>query len=375
VVAGKELPHLDQSNTPYAITFGQHARWVATGDNDGFARIFEVSTGLQFASFKHQDPVTAVALSQDGRWIATCTSSVWGNHVRIVEVTTGRKVIQPQAALRFSAPFAAAFSPDDRRIVTLGVSTAQLFDAVTAQKVWDLPHPSGRNQTSFSSDGRWIASGAQVIEAATGREISHLTYPRGTARAEYGAVPGDLSYPRGIAFSPDSRLVASGQVLNAAIVFDAATGKEILNLRHNGRVFAVAFSPNGRWLATGSEENAVIVFDIATGKEILRYPHQGFVVAVAFTQDGRALYSVSQTRTPSVGSIVGAESGMWLDRHLLYTDDLIRESCSRLTTNLSPAQWNQYMGNEPYHNTCPGLPAAPPAATSQTTPRALSARP
>jgi WD40 repeat protein len=33
------------------------------------------------------------------------------------------------------------------------------------------------------------------------------------------------------------------------------------------------------------------------------------------------------------------------------TEDLIKESCNRLTRNLAPEEWKRYMGGEPYHNT------------------------
>jgi hypothetical protein len=40
---------------------------------------------------------------------------------------------------------------------------------------------------------------------------------------------------------------------------------------------------------------------------------------------------------------------------LLWPDDLVAEACARLTRNLSPEEWRQYLGDEPYRKTCPGL--------------------
>jgi hypothetical protein len=37
-------------------------------------------------------------------------------------------------------------------------------------------------------------------------------------------------------------------------------------------------------------------------------------------------------------------------------EDLITEVCFRLLQNLSCKEWRQYLGDEPYHKTCPGLP-------------------
>jgi hypothetical protein len=50
--------------------------------------------------------------------------------------------------------------------------------------------------------------------------------------------------------------------------------------------------------------------------------------------------------------------------------DLIDEACARLTRNLTPEEWRQYLGDEPYRKTCPNLPpgeGAPPDASAYTT--------
>jgi hypothetical protein len=78
---------------------------------------------------------------------------------------------------------------------------------------------------------------------------------------------------------------------------------------------------------------------------------------VVFSPDNRSLFSASATI--SQNGDVTAGLGLWLDRHIVNTDDLIHETCSRLTTNLTPAQWKQYLGDEPYRKTCPNLPGAP----------------
>ena len=50
-----------------------------------------------------------------------------------------------------------------------------------------------------------------------------------------------------VAFSPDGSYVATGGKDGAASVWDAASGREVHDLRkHKGGVNAVAFNPNGR---------------------------------------------------------------------------------------------------------------------------------
>jgi hypothetical protein len=43
---------------------------------------------------------------------------------------------------------------------------------------------------------------------------------------------------------------------------------------------------------------------------------------------------------------------IWLWRY----EDLIAEAQNRLTRNLTPDEWSQYIGDEPYRKTFPDLP-------------------
>jgi hypothetical protein len=39
----------------------------------------------------------------------------------------------------------------------------------------------------------------------------------------------------------------------------------------------------------------------------------------------------------------------------LTRDDLIAAACRRLTRNLTPEEWREYVGDQPYRKSCPGL--------------------
>jgi WD40 repeat protein/tRNA A-37 threonylcarbamoyl transferase component Bud32 len=95
-----------------------------------------------------------------------------------------------------------------------------------------------------------------------------------------------------IAFSPDGTRFATGNDTTAKI-WDSATGKEILSLKHEGSVLGIAFNLDGTRLATFVYGN-IKVWDAVAGKEILSirgkadWPVDPFC-QVAFSRDGTRL--------------------------------------------------------------------------------------
>jgi S1-C subfamily serine protease len=79
------------------------------------------------------------------------------------------------------------------------------------------------------------------------------------------------------------------------MVWDAATWKVLFTLRgHTDRVASVAFSRDSRRLATGSFDHTVKIWDTLVGQEVLTLRgHEQPVYSVAFSPDGRYLASGS----------------------------------------------------------------------------------
>ncbi|MGA9593274.1 MAG: hypothetical protein WBS18_09265, partial [Candidatus Acidiferrales bacterium] len=66
-----------------------------------------------------------------------------------------------------------------------------------------------------------------------------------------------------IAFSPDSRLLASGSEDRTIKLWNAASGKKVRTLSgHSDAVNCVAFSPDGRWLASGGADDNVLLWPL-----------------------------------------------------------------------------------------------------------------
>ena len=130
---------------------------------------------------------------------------------------------------------------------------------------------------AFSPDGKLLATGdvnheIHLWQVADSKQLLSLKIDEGWVWS--------------VAFSPDGRILAS--TANRSVrLWDVQTGDCLRTLAgYSDRVFSVAFSPDGQFLATGSEDHLVRVWNLRTG-ELLHTlnGHTDEVRSVAFSPD------------------------------------------------------------------------------------------
>jgi WD40 repeat protein len=110
---------------------------------------------------------------------------------------------------------------------------------------------------------------------------------------------GAYSNVLGVAWSPNGKLLAVAAKPNELKVFDARTGKELLNMReHTNSILGVVFSPDSQRLASYAADRTARVWDVKTGKAIwVLGGHGSYLRAIAYSPDGTLIATASDDKT------------------------------------------------------------------------------
>ncbi|KAG2487144.1 hypothetical protein HYH03_014257 [Edaphochlamys debaryana] len=177
----------------------------------------------------------------------------------------------------------------------------KLKSGLGAPKTWGpLKGAVGRcfgqvTSVSWSSDGRAIAcsesEALRLWDPVSGECIATLQ--------------GHLDWITCVAWSPDSRLIATASEDKALRLWDAFSGLCTATLKgHAGVATSLAWSPDGRCVASGSKDKVVKLWDVETRLCTATLKgHTGAVSSVAWSPDGKAVISGSEGRTLRVWDV------------------------------------------------------------------------
>jgi WD40 repeat protein len=262
-----------------SIAYSPDGKLIASGDGiqgtggfDAQIRLWSVVDGKLQRQFPgHINSVQNLAFSPDGKNLASAGLDA---RAKLWDVATGKRLHQLRGA---DAPFwSVAFSPDGRLVLvgnTLGELTLWRVDS--GQKVRDFGSDSDERravgQAAFIPDGKTILSREFQRGGGGGQDVRFWKTETGKELdSSFGMNTANAYFSLG-AFSPDCRLLAiiTGDFHDSAIQLrDATTGKIMGRLRGHtgGAVTALAFSPDSKLLASGGRDTTILLWDVSRAR-------------------------------------------------------------------------------------------------------------
>jgi eukaryotic-like serine/threonine-protein kinase len=235
---------------------------------------------------RHKDRVFSLSFSADGRWLAI--GHIDGL-VQVWDVARRELLINLQTNGQFAS---VAFAPRTNLLAaTAKAGTVKLWDPLVGVAVAELTHGGQVRTLSFSPDGKLLAIFGQdrrltLWDTATTNLVETLTVRPGSGWF-YGLA----------VFSPDSRLLAVGELGGLVRVLEVGSWKEVHRFAaHREGISALSFSPDGRFLLSGSAfaESAVKVWNLDKGALETSLPgHTSWICGLARSPDGTMLASAS----------------------------------------------------------------------------------
>lgn len=116
-----------------------------------------------------------------------------------------------------------------------------------------------------------------------------------------------------VVLSPDqSRVLTASSTEDHVLVWDARTARQLTTWPHSSAVFSMAFSPDGRSVATGELEGAVRLWNVESNTAQTLEPHGGPVDHLTFSADGDLLASGSGGRDDHTAHLYRTAGGAFL---------------------------------------------------------------
>ena len=414
IESGTEVARYSIGENGRAV-FSPDGSLFVDSDNGSAARIYETDTGNEVLKLiGHQGRVSETHFSPDGTKLATVS---WDQTVRIWDLGPEHEILtlQPFSDAWHSGVAQVAFSPDGSMLALGGYAgDISIWDPISGENILTLAgqeefigglffSPDGTRLASGSDDGTinvWDTASGDLLLTIIGHIgwVNNLAYsPDGATIASVGdrdefafvwdAVTGEKihelpisSAAWGVAYSPDSALVAIGENKEILSIWDVATGQIVREIDLGGEDGAddVHFSPDGKTVIAAGYDGYVTIWDLETGLLVQSFKaHEGYPAGSAISPNGEIFATVSGDTTARLWDVQSGERLLTLEDatqglsnaefspdgtrlvtagadgnvriYTLSLDELVAVAKSRLSRSLTEAECQEFLHME----TCP----------------------
>ncbi|MEW7992509.1 MAG: toll/interleukin-1 receptor domain-containing protein [Candidatus Thiodiazotropha sp.] len=351
------------------LHFHRNERYISAMTERGFST-WEITGHRQAAELRHDDAVHDLCFSRDNRFVATISQD---RTCRLLDIAENAEVLRrdigPGASLAQRREI--MISPDstqlliDRQLI-LDIPSAE-FTGLETRGYQDRPLAVSEDWQYSASlvDGSVIAiadfsnaeerfrsppfgqkivsllinNATSSIVAAT--EASSLFVWRWNQAEDFTEIPLEKKIRRLIISDSGNRLAVLGQGDKSVItIWDLGLRQPLTTITQESAITDASFDPGDAYLATSSSDFNARIWDLSSGEQICQFSHDADVGRVSFSH-GEGRYVAS----------AGGRSDRCCRVWLWQSADLVAEACARLNRDLTPEEWQQYLGQEPYRAT------------------------
>ena len=230
--------------------------------------VWDGTTGQPIAAFNQPSYIWNITISPNRKIVASFDDN---GVLKLWNVQTGEEKYTLAHKVVWTTVWSLAFSPDNMILASGDFDGKVTFwDTHAGKELNNIVDPNGSaTSIAFSPDGKVLAIGTQdritLWDIVSKQLIRTLDF--GTKQDEFEGI-------RRVFFSPDGGMIAATHTKNIAMVWDVSSGKKLSTIVGQPVLVracegALAFSPDSKIIATGNDDaGGIILWDSLANKEL-----------------------------------------------------------------------------------------------------------
>jgi len=262
-----------------------------------YLHVHNANTGkLVLTLTGHTSEIRGLAFDKDGTKLASGSAD---RTVRIWDTRTGKLL---QTLRGHNEPvYWVDFANDGQTLASGTDATAIIWDLKRGRSLRTLSYSKGGYAGRFSPNGKWLVTATSgfltLWDVVTGARFKSF---KNGGEPHYMGEAGMVPPMDGLAFSPNSRLLAYNDDRGQLVIYDTITAKTVRSIKSTE--WDVTFSASGKEVYAGST-----IYDVATGKKSKAVDLADILSPIHFNDARSRVLTFSASGVPKVWTWPGGK--------------------------------------------------------------------